>query len=93
MLADADVVYTSALLAGTMKLLDVLPSLKIILYARPSVFKFNLKRTVICLHKNCADCASSLTLNKQIFLRKICFRKIGVDSFNIASNRTYYFRF
>ena len=30
-----------------MKLLDVLPSLKIILYARPSVFKFNLKRTVI----------------------------------------------
>jgi len=76
-----------------MKLLDVLPSLKIILYARPSVFKFNLKRTVIFLHKNCADCASSLTLNKQIFLRKICFRKIGVDSFNIASNRTYYFRF
>ena len=27
------------------------------------------------------------------FLRKICFRKIRVDSFNIASNRNYYFRF
>ena len=43
--------------------------------------------------QNCADCASSLTLNKQIFSGKICFRKISVDSFNIASNRNYYFRF
>ena len=46
------------------------PILKIILQVRPSVFKFNLKRTVIFLHKNCADCASSLTLNEQIFLKK-----------------------
>jgi len=67
--------------------------LKIILQARPSVFKFNLKRTVIFLHKNGADRASSLTLNEQIFLEKICFWKNRVDSFNIASNRTYYFRF
>ena len=49
-------VYTSALLAGTMKLLDVLPSLKIILQARPSASKFNLKRTVIFLHKNFRIC-------------------------------------
>ena len=69
------------------------PILKIILQARPSVFKFNLKRTVIFLHKNGADCASSLTLNEQIFLGKICFRKNCVDSFNIVSNRTCYFRF
>ena len=27
------------------------------------------------------------------FLREKCFSKIGVDSFNIASNRNYYFRF
>lgn len=44
-------VYTNALLAGTMKLLDVLPSLKIILQARPSASKFNLKRTVIFLFR------------------------------------------
>ena len=112
------------------------PNLKNILRLRPSVFKFNLKWTVIfllrkfsCLHpqqagrvgtnsrflnlilqirlqkhllgfaqtrysaQNCADCASSLTLNKQIFSEKICFSKIRVDSFNIASNRNYYFRF
>ena len=35
-------------------------------------------------HINCADCVSSQTLNKQIFSGKICFRKISVDSFNIA---------
>ena len=112
------------------------PNLKIILQIRPSVFKFNLKRTVIfllrkfsCLHpqqagragtnsqflnqilqiwiqkrllgfaqtrysaKNCAGCTFSLTLNKQISWRKIRFRKISVDSFNIASSRNYHFRF
>ena len=92
------------------------PDLKIILQIRPSVFKFNLKRTVIFLfrsfcvcnrskqgelvpthdfwiwfyksdfkntcwvspkpdiqHINCADCVSSQTLNKQIFLEKKSF--------------------
>lgn len=43
--------------------------------------------------KNCADRVSSLMLNKKIFLEKNCFGKTGVNSFNIASNRNYYFRF
>ena len=43
--------------------------------------------------QNCADCVSQQPLNKQIFSEKICFSKIRVDSFNIASNRNYYFRF
>ena len=44
-------------------------------------------------HINCADCVSWQTLNKQISCRKNRFRKIVVDSFNIAQNRNYYFRF
>jgi len=67
--------------------------LKIILQSGPSAFKFILKLAVIFLHKNGADRASSPTLNEQIFLGKICFGENRVDSFNIASNRTYYFRF
>ena len=35
------------------------PNLKIILQIRPSVFKFNLKRTVIFLHKNFRVCNRS----------------------------------
>ena len=35
------------------------PNLKIILQSRPSVFKFNLKRTVIFLHKNFRVCNRS----------------------------------
>ena len=113
------------------------PNLKITLQSSPSVFKFNLKRTVIFLlrrflrlHPQQAGRAgtTSQVLNL-IFLqiqlqntcwaspkpdiphkialatrfrwyriskfswRKICSMKIGVDSFNIASNRNYYFRF
>ena len=41
--------------------------------------------------QNCADCASSLTLNKQISCRKIRFQKIVVDSFNIVQKRKYHF--
>ena len=36
-----------------------LPNLKIILQSRPSVFKFNLKRAVIFLHKNFRICNRS----------------------------------
>ena len=35
------------------------PNLKIILQSRPSVFKFNLKRAVIFLHKNFRICSRS----------------------------------
>ena len=41
--------------------------------------------------QNCADCASSLTLNKKIFSEKIRSRKIVVDSFNIVQKRKYHF--
>ena len=112
------------------------PNLKIILQSSPSVFKFNLKRTVIFLHKNFRVCNRSkqgepvppcnfwIRFYKSDFKStcwtspkpgiphkialatrfrwyriskfswiKICSMKIGVDSFNIASNRNYYFRF
>ena len=113
-----------------------LPNLKIILQSEPSVFKFNLKRAVIFLHKNFRVCNRSKQgelvpprnfwirffksnfknacwaspkpdIQHKIALatrfrwyriskfswRKIRSMKIGVDSFNIASNRNYYFRF
>ena len=113
-----------------------LPNLKIILQSGPSVFKFNLKRAVIFLHKNFRVCNRSKQgelvpprsfwigffksnfknacwaspkpdIQHKIALaarfrwyriskfswRKNCFRRISVDSSNITSNRTYYFRF
>ena len=112
------------------------PNLKIILQSGPSVFKFNLKRTVIFCKKNFSHLqppqagragTTSQFLNSILQIRlqkhlldfpkpdiphkialatrfrwyriskfswiKICSMKIGVDSFNIASNRNYYFRF
>ena len=113
------------------------PNLKIILQIRPSVFKFNLKRTVIFCKKNFSHLqppqAGRVGTNSQFFesvfyksdfkntcwaspkpniqhkivlamrprwhwiskfsWRKNYFRKIDIDSFNIASNRSYYFRF
>ena len=109
------------------------PNLKIILQIRPSVFKFNLKRTVIFCKKNFSHLqppqAGRVGTNSQFFesvfyksdfkntcwaspkpniqhkivlavrprwdwiskfsWRKNYFRKIDIDSFNIASNRSY----
>ena len=113
------------------------PNLKIILQSGPSVFKFNLKWTVIFCKKNFSHLqppqAGRVGTNSQFFesvfyksdfkstcwaspkpniqhkivlavpprwhwickfsWRKNYFRKIDIDSFNIASNRSYYFRF
>ena len=112
------------------------PNLKIILQIRPSVFKFNWKRTVIFCSEGFCVCIRSkqgelvpprnfwIRLFKSNFKnacwaspkpdiqhkiapaalfrwyriskfswRKNCFRRISVDSSNITSNRTYYFRF
>ena len=112
------------------------PNLKIILRSRPSIFKFNLKRTVIFLLGKFSSLQSqqagrvgtnSRFLNPILQTQlqntcwaspkpdiphkialatrfrwyriskfswiKICSMKIGVDSFNIAQNRNYYFRF
>ena len=54
-----------------MKLLDVLPSLKIILYARPSVFKFNLKRTVVFAHNEMHAAKASCMQKRRCDLLKI----------------------
>ena len=112
------------------------PNLKIILWSGPSVFKFNLKRTVIFSSevfefataasraswyqlaifwiwfyksdfKNTCWASPKPDIQHKIAptvhprwhriskfsWRKNCFRKIVVDSFNIAQNRNYYFRF